>query len=64
MLIEANRPHAAPDSMRTPIRDEHNFEAVFQIPATHQLVLVRSRSQGCPLTAISWEHMSTTCWAA
>ena len=32
------------------------FEAIFQIPATHRLVLVRSRSQGCPLTAICWEH--------
>jgi hypothetical protein len=42
--------------MRTSIRDQHNFEAVFHIPPTHQLVLVRSRSQGCPLSAIVWEH--------
>ena len=54
--MEANWPHAALDSLRTPIRDEHNFEAVFHIPGIHQLVLVRTRSQGCPLSAICWEH--------
>lgn len=54
--MEANRPHTAPDKSHASVRDEHNFEAVFQIPATHQLVLVRSRSRGCPLAAISWEH--------
>ena len=54
--MEPNPPHTAPDKTHTSIRDEHNFEAVFQIPATHRLVLVRSRSQGCPLIAISWEH--------
>ena len=54
--MEVNRPHAALENMRISIRDEHNFEAVFHIPATHQLVLVRSRSQGCPLSAICWEH--------
>ena len=54
--MEANPPHTAPDTSYTSVRDEHNFEAVFQIPATHRLVLVRSRSQGCPLSAICWEH--------
>jgi hypothetical protein len=32
------------------------LETIFHIPATHHLVLVRSRSQGCPPTAIDWEH--------
>ena len=54
--MELDRAHATLDSLRTSINDEHNFEAIFQIPATHRLVLVRSRSQGCPLIAISWEH--------
>jgi hypothetical protein len=54
--MEAHPPHAAPNRSHTRVRDEHNFEAVFHIPATHQLVLVRSRSQGCPLSAICWEH--------
>ena len=54
--MEANPPHTAPDKPHTSVRDEYNFEAVFQIPATHRLVLVRSRSQGCPLSAICWEH--------
>ena len=54
--MEANPPHTAPDKSHTRVRDEHNFEAVFHIPATHRLVLVRSRSQGCPLSAIFWEH--------
>jgi len=54
--MELDRAHATPDSLRTSINDEHNFEAIFHIPATHQLVLVRSRSQGCPLSAVFWEH--------
>ena len=54
--MEAHLPHAAPDRSRPFIRDEHRFEAIFQIPAIHRLVLVRSRSQGCPLSAICWEH--------
>ena len=54
--MEANPPHAASDKSHTRVRDEHNFEAVFHIPATHRLVLARSRSQGCPLSAIFWEH--------
>jgi hypothetical protein len=54
--MDISQPHATPDTSHTSLRDEHNFEAVFQIPTTHRLVLVRSRSQGCPLSAISWEH--------
>ena len=54
--MEANRPPAPSDSLSAAIRGARNFEAIFQIPATHQLVLVRSRSQGCPISAIFWEH--------
>ena len=54
--MKTNLPHTAPDTSHTFVRDEHNFEAIFQIPTTHRLVLVRSRSQGCPLSAILWEH--------
>jgi hypothetical protein len=54
--MKAHPPPAAPDRSYNRVRDEHNFEAVFHIPATHRLVLVRSRSQGCPLSAIFWEH--------
>jgi hypothetical protein len=54
--MDINQPHIAPDKSHTSLRDEHNFEATFDVPATHRLVLVRSRSQGCPLTAIFWEH--------
>ncbi len=54
--MEANRAPATSDSLSDAIRGARNFEAIFQIPATHQLVLVRSRSQGCPLSAILWEH--------
>jgi hypothetical protein len=54
--MEANRAPAPPDSLSAAIRGVRNFEAIFQIPATHQLVLVRSRSQGCPMSAVFWEH--------
>ena len=53
---EANLLHATPNSLSAAIRGARNFEAIFQMPTTHQLVLVRSRSRGCPLAAISWEH--------
>jgi hypothetical protein len=54
--MEANRAPATSDSLSAAIRGVRNFEAIFQIPATHQLVLVRSRSQGCPISAVFWEH--------
>jgi hypothetical protein len=54
--MEANRAPATSDRLRDAIRGLRNFEAIFQIPATHQLVLVRSRSQGCPISAVFWEH--------
>ncbi len=54
--MEANRAPATSESLSPAIRGVRNFEAIFQIPATHQLVLVRSRSQGCPISAVFWEH--------
>jgi hypothetical protein len=54
--MELDRAHAAPDRSPTSVRDEHNFEAIFQIPPTHRLVLVRSRSHGSPVSATFWEH--------
>ena len=54
--MEANRAPATSDSLSAAIRGARNFEAIFQIPAAHQLVLVRSRSQGCPISAVFWEH--------
>jgi|ERR687893_356374 hypothetical protein len=54
--MEANRAPATSESWSDAIRGVRNFEAIFQIPATHQLVLVRSRSQGCPISAVFWEH--------
>ena len=35
---------------------EHNFEAVFQVPSSHHLVAVRSRTQGGMTTTVVWEH--------
>jgi hypothetical protein len=40
----------------TSLHEAHNFEAIFHVPAAHRLMLVRSRSQGCPAVAIDWEH--------
>ena len=54
--MEVNRAPATSDSLSAAIRGARNFEAIFQIPATHQLVLVRSRSLGCPISAVFWEH--------
>jgi hypothetical protein len=54
--MEFDRVHAAPDRSRTSVRDEYNFEGIFQIPDTHRLELVRSRSRGSPISAIFWEH--------
>ena len=54
--MDANRAPATSDSLSDAIRGVRNFEAIFQIPAAHHLVLVRSRSQGCPISAVFWEH--------
>jgi hypothetical protein len=54
--IEPEQVYAASSRARMSLRESHNFETIFHIPATHRLVLVRSRSQGCPPVAIDWEH--------
>ena len=58
--MDANRAPATSDSLSDAIRGVRNFEAIFQIPATHQLVLVRSRSQGFQFQRCSGSTMSTT----
>ena len=55
-LIEPEQVYAASSRASMTLQEDHNFEKVFQIPATHRLMLVRSRSQGCPAVAIDWEH--------
>jgi hypothetical protein len=44
------------DELSLSLSEEHNFEAIFQIPVTHHLVLVRSRSQGGSVLTENWEH--------
>jgi hypothetical protein len=38
------------------IREAFNFEAVFHIPSTHSLLVVRSRSRGGFQGGVYWEH--------
>jgi hypothetical protein len=38
------------------LREAQNFESVFQIPTTHCLLVVRSRSRGGLFSAVYWEH--------
>ena len=47
---------ALSSGVSTSLHDTHNFEAIFQIPTTNHLMLVRSRSQGCPAVAVEWNH--------
>jgi hypothetical protein len=54
--IEPEQVYGASSRTSMSLREAHNFETIFHIPATHRLVLVRSRSQGSPPTAIDWEH--------
>jgi YD repeat-containing protein len=37
-------------------REVVNFEAIFRIPPTHRLLVVRSRSRGGLVSAVYWEH--------
>src|SRR5688500_13293128 len=53
---EPEQVHATPPRTSMTLQEDHNFETIFHIPATHRLVLVRSRSQGCPTSAIDWYH--------
>ena len=54
--IEPEQVYGASSRTSISLREAHNFEMIFHIPAMHSLVLVRSRSQGCPAVAIDWEH--------
>jgi hypothetical protein len=54
--IESEQVYAMASRASMSLRESHNFETIFHIPATHRLVLVRSRSQGCPPSAIDWKH--------
>ena len=54
--IEPEQVYATDSRASMSLRESHNFETIFHIPATHRLVLVRSRSQGCPPSAIDWKH--------
>jgi hypothetical protein len=38
------------------LRETLNFESIFQIPASHRLLVVRSRSRGGLFNAVFWEH--------
>ena len=38
------------------ICDHQNFEAIFRIPVTHRLLVVRSRSRGGLWSGVYWEH--------
>jgi hypothetical protein len=37
-------------------REVLNFEFIFQIPPTHRLLVVRSRSRGGLFSVVYWEH--------
>jgi hypothetical protein len=54
--METNAPQAAPLGPSNLSSKEHNFEAVFQIPSSHDLVVIRSRTQGGETTTVVWEH--------
>jgi hypothetical protein len=36
--------------------DEYNFETLFQVPPTHSLVQIRTRSRGGSVRGIFWDH--------
>ena len=36
--------------------DDHNFEAIFEIPDSHRLVQVRSKTRGGIMSANYWRH--------
>jgi hypothetical protein len=42
--------------MAVAVSEVPEFESVFNIPATHQLFAVRSRSRGGPVLTEFWEH--------
>ena len=38
------------------LREALNFESIFRIPASHRLLVVRSRTRGGLFSAVYWEH--------
>ncbi len=44
------------NSLNPPVGEVPNFEAVFQVPSTHRLLLVRSRSRGGLDPGVYWGH--------
>jgi hypothetical protein len=58
MKVQGHGPISPPDSHphTSSVRDDSNFEAVFHIPPTHYLLVVRSRSRGGFLSGVYWEH--------
>ncbi len=43
-------------SFNAPVDEVPNFEAVFQVPSTHRLLVVRSRSRGGHVPGVYWGH--------
>jgi hypothetical protein len=43
-------------AVRRSPREVPNFKAIFQIPPTHRLLILRSRSRGGLFSAVYWEH--------
>jgi hypothetical protein len=58
MKVQGHGLRSAPDSHphTSSVRDDSNFEAVFHIPPTHYLLIVRSRSRGGFRSGVYWEH--------
>jgi hypothetical protein len=55
--MQPEQVYALSSGVGTSLPETHNFEAIFRIPATNHLMLVRSKSQGCPAVAVAWEHV-------
>jgi hypothetical protein len=51
--METEEPQAASLGPSNLSSKEHNFEAVFRIPSSHDLVVIRSRTQGGETTTVA-----------
>ena len=56
MKAQADREELRGYEARIAPHENYNFEAIFQIPATHYLHLVMSRSRGGTAGAVLWDH--------
>ncbi len=54
--MDSDAPRAASSGLSDLSSKAHNFEAVFRIPSSHYLVVVRSRTRGGETTTVVWEH--------